>query len=152
MTSIVFSSNMADKGELDMKTCGAQKVVHSPALDEDFLRWKGEAQALDLSVKATASYFADQHRQLHQQLLLGSNMQLQQRHRIEQHRLYMDQQEAVHHVNHERPAELHLLHLQEAHKKSQLAAVNSKLKIQPLMDDEKVEDYLAHFERLTTLH
>ena len=89
---------MADREELDMENSGAQELVQSPALDEDFLRWKVEAQALKLSAEATASYIADQHRQLHQLIMFENDMQQQQRHRDEQHQLYMDQQEAVHMV------------------------------------------------------
>ena len=89
---------------------------------------------------------------LHQQILVESDLRHQQRHRDEQHQLYIDQQEAIHVVNRERSAELHELTLQEMQRKSQAAANNFKLMIQPLTDDEKVEDYLAHFERLTTLY
>ena len=90
-----------------MEGFSVQEPVQHLELDEDFLRCKAEAQALDLSWEAAAAYVAEQRKQLHQQILFENDLQHQQGHRDEQHQLYIDQQEAIHVVNRERSAELH---------------------------------------------
>ena len=121
-------------------------------LSSEFLSLKAEADALGLEGDSAAAYVSEQKRIRYQQELAERDQKHQQELREESHHLTITQQTEMHDTNRERSEEMHYMNLEESKSKSQAAKLNFKLKLQPLSDDEKVEDYLAHFERLATLH
>ena len=140
---------MADNQEMDEEGSSMMEPIHAPILNEDFLRIRAEALALELSVEVAAVYVAEQKKLLQQQMLAENNLRHQQRSEMNSTNCLSTSRSNTRGQQGKVPRTPWTDSARHAEKDPSSNQQGQTQK--STFDDEKVEDYITHFERLATL-